>query len=245
MAHAHLGIVYTSMGESNLAAASIQKAYELRGRASEAEKFFIAGSYHEQVTGNLELAQQVCETWAQTYPAAMEPHGFLSGAIYPVFGGYDKSGEHALRTVELDPEFAIGYNLLALSYIERDRLSEAEQTLRQASDHKLEIPDFFIDRYEIAFLKGDQGAMDREASQSQGVLGAEDLVKPSRLQPCLHGPLATGAKKIQGCRCNRRAVRPTGTGGLVRSRRGNSGSVVWECNGGPEERARITAESEG
>jgi DNA-binding winged helix-turn-helix (wHTH) protein/tetratricopeptide (TPR) repeat protein len=176
MAHAHLGMVYSSVGESNLAAESIRKAYELRNRASEAERFFIAGSYYEHVTGNLELAQQVCETWAQTYPEAMEPHGFLSGAIYPVFGRYDKSGEHSLRTVELDPEFAIGYNLLALSYIERDRLSEAEATLRQASDRKLEMADFLVDRYEIAFLKGDQAAMDRETSLSQGVSGAEDLV---------------------------------------------------------------------
>ena len=176
IAYAHLGLVYTSMGESNLATASIRKAYELGSRASEAEKFFIEGSYYEQVTGNLELAQQVCETWAQTYPEAMEPHGFLSGAIYPVFGRYDKSGEHALKTVELDPEFAIGYNLVALSYIERDRLKEAEDTLRQAADRKMEIPDFFVDRYEIAFLKGDQAAMDREASLSQGVSGAEDLV---------------------------------------------------------------------
>lgn len=176
IAYAHLGLVYTSMGESNLATASIRKAYELGSRASEAERFFIEGSYYEQVTGNLELAQQVCETWAQTYPEAMEPHGFLSGAIYPVFGRYDKSGEHALKTIELDPEFAIGYNLVALSYIERDRLREAEDTLRQAADRKMEIPDFFVDRYEIAFLKGDQAAMDREASLSQGVSGAEDLV---------------------------------------------------------------------
>jgi eukaryotic-like serine/threonine-protein kinase len=176
MAYAHLGLVYTSMGESNLATASIRKAYELGSRASEAERFFIEGSYYEQVTGNLELAQQVCETWAQTYPEAMEPHGFLSGAIYPVFGRYEKSGEHALKTVELDPEFAIGYNLLALSYIERDRLKEAEDILRQAADRKMEIPDFFVDRYEIAFLKGDQAATDREASLSQGVSGAEDLV---------------------------------------------------------------------
>ena len=176
IAYAHLGLVYTSMGESNLATASIRKAYELGSRASEAERFFIEGSYYEQVTGNLELAQQVCETWAQTYPEAMEPHGFLSGAIYPVFGRYDKSGEHALKTVELDPEFAIGYNLVALSYIERDRLKEAEDTLRQAADRKMEIPDFFVDRYEIAFLKGDEAAMDREASLSQGVSGAEDLI---------------------------------------------------------------------
>jgi eukaryotic-like serine/threonine-protein kinase len=176
MAYAHLGIVYTSVGESNLASESIHKAYELQGRVSEAEKFFISASYYEQVTGNLERAQQVCETWAQTYPQAMEPHGFLSGAVYPVIGRYDKAGEHGIRTIELDPEFAIGYNVLALSYIERDRLAEAESTLRLAANRKLEMPDFFVDRFEIAFLKGDQAGMERELTSSQGLSGVEDLV---------------------------------------------------------------------
>ncbi|HMG84594.1 MAG TPA: winged helix-turn-helix domain-containing protein [Terracidiphilus sp.] len=176
MAYAHLGIVYTSMGESELALKSIQRAYELHGHVSEPEKFFISVSYHEQVTGNLELAQQVCEAWAQTYPEAMEPHGFLSGGIYPVIGRYDKSGEHGLKTIELDPDFAIGYNITALSYIVRDRLPEAENTLRQAKDRKLDIPDFFVDRFEIAFLKNDQAAMDRELSLSQGLSGVEDLL---------------------------------------------------------------------
>ena len=35
MAYAHLGIVYTSIGESELAFESIQRAYELQGRVSE------------------------------------------------------------------------------------------------------------------------------------------------------------------------------------------------------------------
>ena len=176
MAYAHMGLVYVSMGESDLAAASIGKAYGSLGRVGEAEKFFISATYEQQVTGNLEKEQQICEAWAQTYPQAMEPHGLLSGAVYPVLGRYDKAGEHGTRTIELDPEFVIGYNILALSFIERDRLSEAEDVLRQAADRKLELPDFFVDRFEIAFLKNDAAAMEREVTLSQAVSGAEDLI---------------------------------------------------------------------
>jgi tetratricopeptide (TPR) repeat protein len=38
------------------------------------------------------------------------------------------------------------------------------------------MPDFFVDRFEIAFLKNDQAAMDREVSLSQGLSGVEDLL---------------------------------------------------------------------
>jgi len=174
--YAHMGLVYVSIGESDLAAASISKAYGLVDRVSEAEKFFISASYDQQVTGNLEKEQQICEAWAQTYPQAMEPHGLLSGGAYPVLGRYDKVGEQGIRTIELDPEFVIGYNILALSYIERDMLGDAESTLQRAADRKLELPDFFVDRYEIAFLKDDAAAMEREVTLSQGVSGAEDLI---------------------------------------------------------------------
>jgi eukaryotic-like serine/threonine-protein kinase len=176
VAYAHMGLVYESMGESDLAAESIGKAYGAVGRVSEAEKFFISATYEQQVTGNLEKEQQICEAWAKTYPQAMEPHGLLSGGVYPVFGRYDKSGEHGIQTIQLDPEFVIGYNILALSYIERDRLDEAEEVLRQATDRKLELPDIFVDRFQIAFLKNDAAAMEREVTLSQGVSGAEDLI---------------------------------------------------------------------
>ena len=60
-------------------AESTSKAYQLRDRASDREKFFITATYDLQVTGNLEKAQQTCELWAQTYPRDANPHGFLSG----------------------------------------------------------------------------------------------------------------------------------------------------------------------
>jgi len=176
MAHAFLGRVYADIGESALSAESTSRAYQLRERASDTEKFFIIASYDLQVTGNMEKAQQTSEAWAATYPRAMLPHGFLSGIIYPPFGKYEKGVEEAKKAIELGPDFAAGYMVLTYNYIYLDRLGEAENTLRRATERKLEIPEYFVQRYDIAFLKGDRPGMEKEAILGQGKSGAEDWI---------------------------------------------------------------------
>jgi eukaryotic-like serine/threonine-protein kinase len=176
LAYAYLGRLYGDLGESDLSAESTRKAYELRDRATDWEKLFITASYDMEVTGNLEKAQQTCEAWAQAYPRDLHPHGFLGGFIYPVFGKYERSLEESKKVIELDPDFPIGYNIVALSYVALGRMGEAENTLQRASDRKLEIPEFLVARYEIAFLKGDRAGMQREAAQGMRESGAEDLI---------------------------------------------------------------------
>ena len=68
IAHAQLGFGYSVMGESALARQSTLKAYQLRDRASDVERFFIDTLYDREVTGNLEREQRTLESWAQTYP---------------------------------------------------------------------------------------------------------------------------------------------------------------------------------
>ena len=90
MAYASLGFTYGLLGEPALSAESNKKAYELRDRASDREKFFITATYELQVTGNLEKALQTCELWVQTYPREKVPHGLLGAFLYPTFGKYEK-----------------------------------------------------------------------------------------------------------------------------------------------------------
>lgn len=173
-AHAWLGRMYGDLGETALSAESTSKAYQLRDRASDPEKFFITASYDLQVTGNMEKAEQTCELWIQTYPREMVPHSLLSGIILPALSKYEQAVEEGKKTTQLDPDFAIGYNVLAYSYLYLDRIAEAESALHQAAERKLDIPDFLIQRYDIAFLKGDAAGMQREVAGAQGKTRVQD-----------------------------------------------------------------------
>jgi tetratricopeptide (TPR) repeat protein len=176
MAHVSLGRMYSGIEDPALSRESTARAYQLRDRASDREKFYITASYDMQVTGNLEKAEQTCEAWAQAYPREVSPHGFLGGIIYLPTGQYQKAAEQLKKAIELDPDFGIFYALLALSYQYVDRLPEAENTLRRAAERKLEMPDFLIQQYDIAFLKSDNAGMERTAALSRGKPGAEDWV---------------------------------------------------------------------
>jgi eukaryotic-like serine/threonine-protein kinase len=78
-AHAVLGLSYMSWGEFQLGEENIRKAYELRERASEQERFFIELHYYQIVFGDLQKARQIGELWAQTYPRNAFPLGNLGG----------------------------------------------------------------------------------------------------------------------------------------------------------------------
>jgi len=173
-AYASLGRVFGDIGESVLSAQNTRKAYQLRDRASDQEKFFISVTYDLQVTGNLENAQQACDLWAQAYPRAWLPHGLLAGGIYPNLGKYEKSVEEAKIAVGINPDFSIGYSILAGSYLALGRTGEAERTLQRAAVRKLDIPDFHVQRYIIAFLKDDQTGMEREATHPWEKPGVDD-----------------------------------------------------------------------
>ena len=173
-AYAALGRMYGDIGESVLSAQNTDKAYQLRDHASDQERFFISLTYELQVTGNLEKAQQICDLWVRAYPRASLPHGLLAGGIYPSIGKREESVEEAKIALGIDPDFSIGYSLLADSYLALERTAEAEKTLQRASERKLDIPDFYVQRYVIAFLKGDRTGMEREAALPREKPGSDD-----------------------------------------------------------------------
>jgi tetratricopeptide (TPR) repeat protein len=225
LAQAFLGGVYGELGESDLAAEITAKAYGLRDRASDPEKFFLTVSYDLRVTGNLEKAVQACKLWAQAYPRDRDAHGLLGGAIYPVFGKFEEASEQCRKAVEIDPDFAIAYNALALSYMELGRLGEAENTLRLAAERKLELPDLRVDQFDIAFLKGDQAGMDLAAAQARGQAGAEDwLTDQEALTLAYSGRMQLARRKSQ------RAVELARQfGGRERAAQFATGPGLWEA----------------
>lgn len=175
-AYAALGLMYGDGGESALAAENTSKAYQLRERASDEEKFFITAYYDGRVTGNLEKAEQTCGLWAQTYPRESLPHGFLSGFIYPASGRYEKSIEESQKVIEIDPDAVFAYAILASDYVALDRIAEAEKTINMGAARNLESPQFIAQRYDMAFLKGDSPGMEHEVSLARAEPGGEGRI---------------------------------------------------------------------
>jgi tetratricopeptide (TPR) repeat protein len=175
MAYALLGRIYGDMWESELAAESIKKAYELRARASDRERFFIELSYDQQVTGNLENAERTATLFAQTYPRDRVALGLLS-VIYMNLGKYQPGATAAKQASEIDPNFPPGPVNLAWAYIFLDRLDAAVNTIQQANERKLEVPELFILPYIVAFLNRDEAGMQRAAALGKANRDVEDWI---------------------------------------------------------------------
>jgi len=196
IAFAMLGRMYGDIGESSLAAEYTRKAYELRGRASEAEKYFITASFHITVTGNMEKAEQNCELWTQAYPRASIPYTFLSGIIYPVLGQYEKAAEAGTNAVQVNPNFPVSYTVLLFSYIALNRIDEAKAIHEQALQHKLDFPDLHIGLYQIAFLQKDVAGMAQQVDWSTAKTGIEDDLLGLEAETAAYSGQLKGAREF-------------------------------------------------
>jgi DNA-binding winged helix-turn-helix (wHTH) protein/tetratricopeptide (TPR) repeat protein len=176
LAQATLGREYADLDESDLSAEHTTKAWQLRDHTSDREKFFIIANYEGLATGNLEKARQNDEAWAQTYPRDPAPHTTLAGFPNKAAGKYEKALGEARKAIELDPDFAISYYSLGVNNVYLDRLEEAENVLLRAAGRGLEIDEFIMLQHDIAFLKGDQAAMDRAVARGRERSGGDTWI---------------------------------------------------------------------
>ena len=174
-AYAGLGVIYRNLGQASLSSENIKKAYALRDRVSEHEKYRIAALYYQYVTGEADQAIQVYELWAKSYPQDVVPPGNL-GAIYSELGQHEKSLVETQESLRLEPNFVVGYSNLAQTELALNRPDDAKNTLEQATARKLDGDILHWVGYQIAFLKGDTAEMQRQLEWSAGKPGSEDLL---------------------------------------------------------------------
>ena len=175
MAYARMGVMYGNLLQLELSSENTSKAYELRKNTSERERLFIEANYYAYVTGETEKATQVLEVRAQIYPRESGPHNNLANN-YSYFGQHEKGLQHAILAMQLDPTVEDNYVTLANSYLCLNRLNDAQAVLKQAEDRKLEAESLVVERYQVAFLKGDEEEVDRLSAIATVKSGGEDLL---------------------------------------------------------------------
>ncbi len=173
IAYGMLGVTYLNLNELSLASDNMRKAFELRERASENEKYNISSLYYLSITGELEKANQVNEQWAASYPRDFIPP--LNLAMTSAFvGQYEKALPTSLEGLRLEPDASVSYENLMWTYASLGRLDEAKSTYEAALARQLENPYLHLHRYGVAFLEGDDGEMRRQLAWGKGKPGAED-----------------------------------------------------------------------
>jgi DNA-binding winged helix-turn-helix (wHTH) protein/tetratricopeptide (TPR) repeat protein len=160
LAQSALGRMYADLDQSDMAAESLRKAWDLKEHASDRERFFIAFNYHALVTGNLEEARKVAKSWSQTYPREAVPHTFLSGLPNKAVARFDEAASEARTAIELDPDFGMSYYNLAVNNLYLQRIDEASNSLKAAAQRGLDLEEFHMLAYDLAFLHRDAAGMD-------------------------------------------------------------------------------------
>ena len=237
-AHAQLGAYYSNEGESALSRQSTVKAYQLRHRVTDAERFYIETLYDRQVTGNMDRELETLEAWAQTYPRDPIPHGLLAGFATRSTGKYEQSIAAAERSGAIDPEggSALSRNSKAYSELYLNRLDAAEATIRRAEERKL-ASDYFLVRYFIAFLRGDSEGMHQQAAIARASRSTEDLISH------LEALRLAGSARLQDARRTAAiaVAIPKQSGRLERAALFEAATAVWEALYGNPAAARQKA----
>lgn len=167
IAHAALAVALGTAQEHDLAAESSQKAFDLRERTSERERFYISSRYYMDTQWDGDKTIEVQEMWKQTYPRDFAPRTNLA-VRYCAIGQFEKASEEAREAVRLNPDAGVAYSSVALSAICLNRFDDAKAALERALARKLEPPQYRYLLYSIALLQGDTAAMQQLVAKAAG-----------------------------------------------------------------------------
>jgi pentatricopeptide repeat protein len=171
-AYASLGMAQYNLQETTSASENFRKAYELRDRVSERERFYIEAAYYSFSTGELEKANEVYKQWAEEYPADVAPRVNLS-LNYSTIGEYDKAAGEARAAMAIAPTSVTSYSNLMNYYLALGRVEEARAVYEQAKQHNLDNEYLREMRYAVAFLQNDEAEMRRQVQSGAEIRGAE------------------------------------------------------------------------
>jgi serine/threonine protein kinase/tetratricopeptide (TPR) repeat protein len=172
-----LSYSYFELCEFRLSAENARKAYDLRQKVSERERFAIEANYYWNGTGELEKAAQAFGLWQKTYPRDHVVYDDLA-TVSMQLGNYEEALEQLRQEKRVDP---INYVIddLGLAYVNLNRLDEAEAVFEQAEERQPGDMLLIFFHYMLAFLRGDEGRMADLASAAAGKPG-EDLLLASQ-----------------------------------------------------------------
>jgi Tfp pilus assembly protein PilF/TolB-like protein len=175
-AYLDLGTSYSNLGQGSLARENLKKAYELRERVSQRERYEITTAYYQSVTGELEKAAQQYELLIHDYPRDPSAHNNF-GVVCSTLGQHERAAALLREELQVNQDASgMLYGNLALEYMALNRLDEAQSTLDQALARKLDVYAVRFAMYHLAFLQNAPAAMREQVAWARSKPGSEDFL---------------------------------------------------------------------
>jgi tetratricopeptide (TPR) repeat protein len=171
-AYASLGMAQFNLRQVSAASGNFRKAFELRDRVSERERFYIEAAYYSFATGELEKANQVYRQWSQEYPADVAPHSNLA-INYSTLGDFERAAEESRAAMEASPASVTGYANLIFAYLALNRIDEAKAIYSQTRQHHFDNEYLHELAYGIAFLSNDEAEMHKQVQAAAEIPGTQ------------------------------------------------------------------------
>jgi tetratricopeptide (TPR) repeat protein len=99
LAYSLLAAQYANTEQLQLSAEAAEKAFALRERVTEREKFRLSTTYYTYATGETDKAMEALELWKQTYPQDYSSRNMLL-FHYRMIGQFEKTIETAGETIQ-------------------------------------------------------------------------------------------------------------------------------------------------
>jgi len=175
MAHALLSGVYANTGRSTEAPRYAQRAFELRDRVSERERFFISWRYLVDAEQAWDKALDLAVEWTQTYPReafAFNSLGLASGTL----GQHERAVTAFRQALALDEKFVPPYGNLAGSLLGLNRFDEVTAALKLAGSNGINTNGTQRTTYLLGYLMDDRVAMDGAIAMARKTADAASAI---------------------------------------------------------------------
>jgi tetratricopeptide (TPR) repeat protein len=172
LAYARLGTVYANLGQTEESKKMTRRAYELRDKVSEVERFYIVARYYTTAEPDVQKALDTYKVWLATYP-----NDYIALSNSALLHKQLGDRAEAVRKLELAtkaaPDQPLAWTNLGQTYFEMGNFDQAKRVIETA----IKIQDSTSARiglYQVAMLMGDK---ELAAQQIAAVRGRRDEVE--------------------------------------------------------------------
>jgi eukaryotic-like serine/threonine-protein kinase len=162
LAWARRGVTARNIGLRQEAIPALRRAFELAGRVSQPERFFIEALYYRLVEGDQQKSLDTLRAWRAMYPGSPIPANAIASTLSDEMGDYEAAVNEARDAIRLAPNNGMPYNNLAQALVATGQVAEARKVVDEAARRGIDDWTSHLWLWIAAQSEGDQAAMARE-----------------------------------------------------------------------------------